>query len=244
MVKLLTAGHPEEMIKTFLFILLFAIFSNGCAPGRQEIADWGRDKNVKKLIAVLNTRGSPHRAHAASFLGEIGGREAVASLLSVLTENNPELQRASISALGRIGDKRAVAPLAALLKKGYSGLSSQTPPTRIPHRKGRPAPETEDDNQKETLVRARLRLEAVRALGNIGDAGAAEIISGAIWDGRSEEVALSAVEALAKLEGGDTASILAESFRVCNFRIRETTAQALARLRPSPPQPCLSSLEG
>jgi HEAT repeat protein len=234
-------------LKITVFLLILGFFWEGCTVGKKDIEEWGRENDVEKLIGVLNNAQSPYRSQAILTLGNVGNRRAVEPLLAVLEEENPQLQIIAISALGKIGDKRAVEPLIALLRRGYFGLS----PAPAQHSRGGPPQkvlqkkkgEGFDSYQKKVSQQARLRKEAVQALGLIGDHRALDIVSGAIWDGRSQEVSRAAVEALVKMEGKNTTEALLDALRTCNFHFREIVAHALAQIQTPPLKTLIKTLE-
>jgi HEAT repeat protein len=234
-------------LKITLFFLMFGFLWEGCTVGKKDIENWGRENDVEKLIGVLNNAQSPYRSQAAFTLGNVGDRRAVEPLLAILEEENAQLQIIAISALGKIGDKRAVEPLIALLRKGYFGLS----PAPVQHLMGGPPQKVQqkkkvegfDSYQKKVSLQARLRKEAILALGHIGDHRALDIITGAIWDGRSQEVSRAAVETLVKMEGEKATEALLDALKTCNFQFREIVAHALARFQPPPLKTLIKTLE-
>ncbi len=217
-------------------LLVFLFLLGGCTSVGGKIESWEREKDVENLIRVLKDSQSPHRYEAAAALGAIGDPKAVEALIGALEEKNQKLQISIISALGKIGDKKAVTPLIGILRKGYSGLTGgptpgmgKGPPQRGKMKQGG---ESFDTYQRKILLQAQLRKEAIFALGHIGDRRGVDILSGAIWDGRSEDVSRAAVETLAKMGGEDTAPALLDALGTCNFHIRQIAATALANLKP------------
>lgn len=228
-----------KIIKKNSYFLVFLLLFGGCASAGGKVEDWERERDVENLIRVLSDSTSPHRSQAADALGAIGDSQAVAPLIGVLDEYDRKLQIPVISALGKIGDKKAVDPLIAILRKGYSGLTGPAPgrgkgpPSNV---KRKPGGESFDAYQKKILLQAQIRKEAIIALGLIGDRRGVDIISGAVWDGRSHDVSRAAVETLAKMGGEDTAEAFLDAFGTCNFLIRQIAAAALADLMPPPTQ--------
>jgi HEAT repeat protein len=133
------------------------------------LSKYGDEQAVPLLVKAL-TDGEPSlRAAAALGLGLTKSHSAVAPLLDRLAaETDAEALGEMIRALGRIGNPRAVPAISG--RAGAGGFFSRTPP--------------------------QVRIEAVRALGEIGGEAARAVLQPLLRD-RNSEVRDAAFKALA-----------------------------------------------
>jgi HEAT repeat protein len=76
----------------------------------------GNPRATLDLCAALNDPAFIVRMSAASALGQLGDRAAVAPLIAMLDNRNQSLRDAAANSLGRLRDPRAVEPLIAALE--------------------------------------------------------------------------------------------------------------------------------
>ena len=185
---------------------------------------------VSPLIAALKGR-DPVRISAARALGTIKDPRAVEPLIYLLTDMNPLVRRASVRALGNMKDPRAVTPLMVALKNG--SLDAGPALVQI----GEPAvqPLTEGLREAETrfattdlliqigkpavgpLIEAfqsypkYARLAAARALAEIDDARAADVLRVALGQGDDVDLAAAAYRFLIRAGPPGSESLLRQT---------------------------------
>jgi HEAT repeat protein len=133
------------------------------------LSKYGDEQAVPLLVRALSDREPSLRAAAALGLGLTKSHSAVAPLLDRLAaEADAETVAEMLRALGRIGNPRAIPALSE--RAGAGGFFSRTPP--------------------------QVRIEAVRALGEIGGDAARAVLQPLLRD-RNGEVRDAAFQALA-----------------------------------------------
>jgi len=85
--------------------------------GKPNIRKLKRQRNVKKLIPLLQHRDVSIQIEAITALGDIGYTRSVETLLPLLESDNPDICAVTATALGKIGDTRAIDPLVNYLNR-------------------------------------------------------------------------------------------------------------------------------
>ena len=109
------------------------------------------DKVVQGLIDVLEDPATDIRREAIDSLVKLDSVDAVPALIDRLQDEDDQVQRAAVDALGTLADSRATEPLVAYIETRIQG-SVKDPTVRIP-------------------------LNAIWALGNIGDNRALDVLA-------------------------------------------------------------------
>jgi HEAT repeat protein len=83
------------------------------------------DKSIGLLLDALKSPSDSIRENAATALGRIKSREAVAPLIELLSESEWKVRRSAAEALGQIGDKRAIEPLIHSLRDNVEKVQQE-----------------------------------------------------------------------------------------------------------------------
>jgi hypothetical protein len=166
----------------------------GGAPGGTNTATVvgaGRDT----LLEFVAREMIRHKQEAIRILGDMRASEAVSAIIaSGLRSEHGDLRATAAYSLGQIGDRKAVEPLLESLRDFYAVASLDTSGVIAA---GNPRFSHTVRHDFEAAIRA--RLNAVWALGRLGDAAAKPLLSQAQNDFNSL-VRDAATEALAEIE--------------------------------------------
>jgi HEAT repeat protein len=170
--------------------------------------------DVKGLIRVLRSKHESVRNSAADALARIG-EPAVEPLIAALKDESTQVRDTAVVALGKTGDARAMEPLIAALKAesvlrplAYDALVEIGKHTSVVE----PLIAALKDQDQD------IRLVAIRALGEIGDARAVEPLN-----------AIVSAELDAIREGDSSAVsilLLGGAVQLALARIQESTSKA------------------
>ncbi len=154
----------------------------------------GEERSIEHLNQILEKNDCDIAClQAAKDLGRIGGERAVEVLIKALNSNRTYVRREAAISLGKIKDKRAVGPISNLLEisrytsgKYFRPLGGGFP---IPYEKVR-HPETVINRAYIEISDENLfvRIEAVRALGEIGGEDAIKALVKALKNERKKDV--------------------------------------------------------
>lgn len=181
----------------------------------------GDDRAVTALLPFLHHETLHVRAETTTALGNIGTPAAVDALLSAL--HNPQLgvQPLAATALGQAGDARAMAALIPLITPDGARAAVEIIHT--------PGIEDGEPYDKRPDVARALRIEAIIALGNIGDARAVPFLLDALRDPAPRGVS-AAVRALGQLGAAQAVDPLATLLRKADQRLARTITTALEQI--------------
>jgi len=174
-------GHSEAVKP--LIVLLKDIDPDVRQAATEALVKIGGIHAMEQLISALQDRNSYIREAAAEILGKISN-PALDPLMYALWENNWEVRIEAAKALGRLRDGRAVNSLVAVLE--YEGRDTRR---GIPEDLG----EITSSSAKPFIPTGitqdiRLRIEVIKALGQIGDKRAIPALVGELqhWDTAQE----------------------------------------------------------
>jgi len=184
-------------------------------------------KAVKRLALMLEEENPAFRLLAISAMGQIKSEEAVGPLLKALTDASPEIRRAAAGALWSIKSVKSTEALMGSLadpdpevRRASAGALGSIGDTKALYAlNGLLADEAD------TLV----RVEAIRALGMMGDARA---FAGLISQARDQDVRIraEAARAMGNLKSEKAEGILKEVLGDKAAGVREVAAWSLGRL--------------
>lgn len=183
-----------------------------CAAA-QALGRLGDGRAIIPLMSILNDKEINYRLRlaAAESLGKIGDSHAVTPLIEILKDEREKslyLKESAVKALGMLGDIRALEPLIDVLesKRGIRDKFNFLK-ERIIEAMGRIG--ESDRKATDTLLRSlmddapSIRLAAVEALGEIGDADCLPDLQKRIFD-EDDEVAKAAILAIYHIGGEDS----------------------------------------
>lgn len=182
-------------------------------------------RSTRALIEVLRTADDELRKRATRAVTQIG-EAAVGPLIEALQDGDRELKLGAAQALGEIGDARAVQPLIELLRHGDSdGLREAG---HALGKMGKAAADLllealRDENGK-------VRREAARALGDIGDGRATEALTEVLQDDEDSDVREGAARALGEIGDGRAVQPLIKALRDQGSDVRRGAAEALGNI--------------
>ncbi len=189
------------MEKIFMCLLILGLAVTGCEGKEEREARIAREKEervarlakegaVEPLIELLEDKDVCHSA--ASALGEIGDKKAIAPLIDIVRNRNSHARREALAALGKIGDKKAIKALADALQDGQLWCDASEVLGNMGNDAVEPLIQALKHKNSETRVGAAL------ALGNIGDKQAVEALL-EILKNNDHDVLGPAMDALQKI---------------------------------------------
>jgi HEAT repeat protein len=147
------------------------------------------------------------------------GKRAFKPLLVALKDHDQEVRWKAVEALGKLGDRRAFEPLVLLLKERH--VTNLLP---LPRRDGRPA------RSSFTIEDEKLRYQAAKALGDLGDNRAVKPLSVALKD-QDSVLRFTAAEALGNLGNVGAVKPLIRTLKDPESVVRGYAVEALGKLR-------------
>lgn len=187
------------------------------------------DRQTDALIALLDDPDAKVREHAATALGETGGKRAVAALIDALQDRHPKVREHVATALGRIGDSRAVLPLAATVTEDRDARVREHAATALG--------DIGDERALPSLIEAaredpepRVREHAAIAIGMVGGGGAYEVLNKVYDDDRDVRVRAHGAYGLGLLKDERAFDLLVEGLDSKHEEIRANCAEALGLL--------------
>jgi HEAT repeat protein len=180
-----------------------------------------------------NSRRNTTAAAAARALAEIGGRRAVDALTAVLGGSAPGDRFTAAEALGRSGDQAAVIPLISALRSDKDDAVRAAAAEALGavcrgQRQGSPALQPLLEAVQNQALPSELRIEAVSALGALGDESSRPVLEALAAAGGVGSVA--AVEALGDLACPESLPVLLPGLSSGRHYERATAAEALVKL--------------
>src|SRR5262249_27117084 len=224
----------------------------------QRLARLGDPAALKPLTELLSSdKDLRVRVKAAEALAELGDKRAVEPLMSAAAADSPDLRSAAVGALGKLGDHTSVDALftaahddnagvrsAAVSSLSLMGISVDRVAADLsnPNWQARSAALTTlerlgDRSATSAVVRVlaadedpRVRGEAARALGALGDQSTTDVLLRALSD-QSSEVRVQAATSLGRLKSVGAVPALSNLLNDRDQRVSIAAAEALARMR-------------
>lgn len=171
-------------------------------------------------------KGAPavYKQGAASALGRLGGAHAVDSLLELLKDSDNTVRREAASSLGEIGDARALDALSSALEDHDKYVGE-----RVVSAIGEIGTPAGVEPLKKALINPFLRPYAARALGEIRDQRAVDILLTLLNDPNTD-VRRYAVASLGKTGGLSVVEAIMNSLKDSVPWVRASAVEALDRI--------------
>ena len=217
-------------------------YADGPPMGPDELTAKRRGaRQTDALVALLDDPDAKVREHAATALGETGGRRAVTALIEALQDRHPKVREHVATALGRIGDSRAVLPLAAIVTEDRDARVREHAATALG--------DIGDERALPSLIEAvrddpepRVREHAAIAIGMVGGGGAYEVLNGVYDDDRDVRVRAHGAYGLGLLGDPRAFDLLVEGLDSKDDEIRANCADGLGLLGDQRAVPHLKKL--
>ncbi len=199
-----------------------------CMEAAEALGRLGAKRAVGPLIERLLIRRKGDSRAVVEALGWLGAKRAVGPLLNKLSDPDPGVRQAVVEALGEFGDKRAVEPLLEKLSDLDPGVRRAAAESL--KRSGADKTQMVDGYIKALSSSNKfVCMEAVQALGRLGDERAFEPLVGRLLDWH-HGVSGAAAEALGKLGNMWAVEPLLWRLSDRDPGVRAAVAEALGKL--------------
>jgi HEAT repeat protein len=220
----------EESKQQIIKNLISDLKKKNVSSRKQAVFKLGEMKakdSVPHLLKLLKKeKDDVIRRNTTRALGKIGDKSAVNALCELLFDNDYYVKQNAAWSLGKLKDKRAVDPLLRLIKGGAGKIYTES---------GSQASVDNKDSGNELLKTEGMKyhdvqIKAIKALGEIKDEKAIEILSDELDEEEEGNVRCAIVLTLGKIGSKDAVPKLIEMLGDTIWYVRRDTAKALGLL--------------